>query len=121
MIYYLFNGEKSVLKNDVGEITTTFQKVSESQVNIEVEMKHEDTSTHATFRKQVVAKEDGRLHHYPIQKFAVRGINAGEHNTVKKYFTHLLGEEGYQEFREQFLKEYTVRQDLELNKLIGKG
>jgi hypothetical protein len=69
-------------------------------------MKHYVTNTTATYKKYIAVKDDGILQHYPIKEFAVQGINVGEFNTVKKYFTHILGEEGYMALKEDFLNEY---------------
>lgn len=121
MINYMFDGTKSTFKNDVGEATIKFKKVSENRVDIQVEMKHYATNTTATYKKYIALKDNGSLQHYPIKEFVVQGINVGEYNTVKKYFTHLLGEEGYKEFKDSFLNEYSIRQDIELNRLIGRS
>ncbi|SNS86635.1 hypothetical protein SAMN05444672_10332 [Bacillus sp. OK838] len=121
MVNYTFDGTESTFKNDIGEATTKFKKVSESRVDIQVEMKRFTTNTTATYKKYIAVKDDGILQHYPIKEFAVQGINVGEYNTVKKYFTHILGEEGYKEFKDGFLNEYSIRKAMELNRLIGRS
>lgn len=120
MINYTFDGTKSTFKNDVGEATIKFKKASESRVDIQVEMKHYATNTTATYKKYIAVKDEGNLQHYPIKEYAVQGVVVGEHNTTKKYFTHILGEEGYKEFKHSFLDEYGRRKAMELDRLIGR-
>ena len=121
MVNYTFNGTKSTFKNNIAEAIINFKKVSESRVDIKVEMKHYATNTNATYKKYIALKDDGNLQHYPIKEFVVQGINVGEYNTIKKYFTYLLGEEGYKEFKDAFLNEYSTRKDMELNRFIRRN
>jgi len=121
MVNYIFDGTKSIFKNDIGEAIIQFEKVSDSRVNINVEMKHYQTNTNATYKKYIALKGNGNLQHYPIKEFVVQGINVGEYNTIKKYFTHLLGEEGYKEFKDDFLNEYSIRKAMELNRFMGRN
>ncbi|RKQ33969.1 hypothetical protein [Oceanobacillus halophilus] len=115
---YTFNGKKSTFQNDTAEATILFKKVDESSVAIDVTMKHYATDTIATYQKDIVLKEDGTIHHYPIKNYEVEGKIVGKNNTTKKYFTHILGEEGYQEFRKKFLKEYALRKEMELSCIL---
>lgn len=121
MVQFVFESKKSTFKNNVGEATFKFTKVSESSLDLEVEMKHYVTNTTATFKKYVVLKEAGKFHHYPIKQFAVQGVNVGNLNTVKKYFTNLLGEEGYKEFRSTYLNDYAIHLESALNLQIAGG
>ena len=121
MLTYTFDGKSSMLKNDIGEATIHFKKVKENRVDIQVEMKHYPTNTNTTYKKGIEKKENGKLHHYPIQDYAVESINVGEYNTIKKYFSYILGEQGYQEFKGSFLNEFRIRQELELNWFMSRG
>ncbi|MFE7816729.1 hypothetical protein ACFU1R_00870 [Priestia megaterium] len=121
MINYTFDGKKSTFKNDIGEAIIKFTKVSESRVDIKVEMKHYPTNTNVTYKKYIALKDEGNLQHYPIKEFVVQDVNVGEYNTIKKYFTYLLGEKGYKEFKDDFLNEYLIRKAMELNRFIGKN
>ncbi len=120
MVNYIFDGKKSTFKNDIGEAIIDFKKVSKSRVDIKVEMKHYSTNTNATYKKYIALKDDKNLQHYPIKEFVVQGINVGEYNTIKKYFTYLLGEEGYKKFKDNFLNEYSIRKAMELNRFMGR-
>ncbi|EPD50967.1 hypothetical protein HMPREF1210_02158 [Paenisporosarcina sp. HGH0030] len=120
MINYTFDGTKSTFKNDMGEVTIKFKKASGTRVDIQVEMKHYATNTFATYKKYIALVDNGSLQHYPIKEFTVQGVSVGEYNTVKKYFTHILGEDGYKEFKEVFLNEYSLRLEIELNWFIKR-
>lgn len=114
MINYTFDGKKSTFKNDLGEVTVQFKKVSEQRVTIDVKMKHDETNTVALYQKTIELRENGYIHHFPIKHFVVKDRHVGENNTTKKYFTSILGVDGYQQFREGFLKEYERRLEMEL-------
>ncbi|MED2974278.1 hypothetical protein P4361_18775 [Fictibacillus sp. B-59209] len=120
MVNYTFDGTKSTFKNDIGEATTTFKKVSESRVDLEVKLTHYESNTVATYKKYVAVLENGVVQHYPIKGFTVQGVNIGEHDTVKKYFTHILGVDGYREFYAWFITPYKNRKEFELNSLLGR-
>lgn len=119
MVSYTFNGKESKFKNSVGEVITTFKKESESSIRLDVKLTYYTSNTVATYYKHVTLSDNGVVQHYPIKKYAVEGIDVGEHNTTKKYFTHILGKEGYEELRKVFLKPYADRLEFELNELLG--
>ena len=104
----------------MGEATIKYKKASETRVDIQVEMKHYETNTLATYKKYIALIDNGSLQHYPIKEFAVQGVAGSEYNTVKKYFTHILGEEGYKGFKEGFLNEFSLRLEIELNWFIKR-
>ncbi|KNH20306.1 hypothetical protein ACS78_18145 [Priestia megaterium] len=120
MVNYIFYGTKSIFKNDIGEAIIQFEKVSDSRVDIKVEMKHYQTNTNATYKKYIALKGNGNLQQYPIKEFAVQGVNVGESNTIKKYFTYLLKEAGYKKFRDDFLNEYSICKAMEMNRFMGR-
>lgn len=119
MVTYNFDGTTSTFKNDIGEAVVSYKKMEESRVEIVVNLKHFNTNTKASYKKSIEFK-NGAIHHYPIRQFTVKDQEVKEFNTVKKYFTNLLGEQGYKELKNNFLNEYTSRQALELSILLGQ-
>lgn len=119
MLYYNFDGTKSTFKNDIGEAIVSYKKMDESRVEIVVNLEHFNTNTKASYKKSIEFK-NGTVHHYPIRLFTIKNQEVKELNTVKKYFTNLLGEQGYKEWKNTFLNEYISRQALELNILLGQ-
>ena len=121
MISYTFDGTKSTFKNNIGEATTTFKKVSESRIDLEVQVTHYESNTVASYKKYVAVLDNGIIKHYPIKGFTVQGVEVGEHNTTTKYFTHILGTEGYKELQKTFLTPYAHRLEFELIVLLGRN